>query len=32
MEITQTIIIFDVIALVGIMLTSAVYLHRHKFH
>lgn len=32
MEITQTIIIFDVIALVGIMLVSAAYMCRHKFH
>jgi len=32
MEITHTILIFDVIALVGIMFTSAVYLYKHKFH
>jgi len=32
MEATHTIIIFDVIALVGIMLTSAIYLYKHKFH
>jgi|GEM_PF-3189273 len=32
MEITQTILVFDVIALVGIMIASAVYLYRHKTH
>lgn len=30
MEITQTILIFDVIALVGIMIASAIYMYRHK--
>ncbi len=30
MEITQTIIILDVIALVGIMISSAIYMYRHK--
>ncbi len=30
MDITQTILIFDVIALVGIMISSAVYMYRHK--
>jgi hypothetical protein len=32
MEITQTILIFDAIALVGIMVSSAIYLYRHKYH
>ncbi len=32
MEITHTILVFDVIALMGIMISSAVYLYRHKFH
>ena len=32
MEVTHTILIFDVIALVGIMIASTVYLHKHKFH
>jgi hypothetical protein len=31
MEITQTILIFDVIALVGIMVSSAVYLYRNQY-
>lgn len=30
MEITQTILVFDVIALVGIMISSAIYMYRHK--
>ena len=32
MEVTHTILIFDVIALVGIMVASTVYLYKHKVH
>ncbi len=32
MEITHSILVFDVIALMGIMVSSAVYLYRHKTH
>ena len=32
MEVTHTILFFDVIALVGIMLASAVYMYRHKLN
>ncbi len=32
MDVTNTILIFDVIALLGIMISSAVYLYHHKYH
>ncbi len=32
MEVTHTILVFDVIALMGIIVSSAVYLYRHKIH
>ena len=32
MEVTHTILMFDAIALVGIMFASAVYLYKHKYH
>jgi len=32
MEITQSIIIFDVVALLAIIISSAVYMYRHKSH
>ncbi len=32
MEITHTILVFDVIALIGIIVSSAVYMYRHKVH
>jgi len=32
MEVTHTILIFDIIALVGIMIASTMYLYKNKFH
>jgi len=32
MEVTHTILIFDIIALMGIMIASTVYLYKNKFH